>query len=276
MVALVISGILVGVVFDLMLSQTRFARYQNAREEVQQNARTALELISGELRGVPAAAIPTAEANRITFRLPRAWGVLCHNVTAAITTVWVRFPAGVFPADFPTSASSSWGLAVMQPTTAVLPWVFVSSVGEPGGTNPCTANLLAVPGGSVFERSFSGTGFVLSASPALTAPAGSAVFVYQDVTYDVNTSSIPGFWIRRNTTGTPQPMAGPVPAASGSDAGLQLTYRDAAGVAIAPVTDANRLDIASIRLQVVANSRARFGGIAQRDTAFTEIYLRNR
>jgi type II secretory pathway pseudopilin PulG len=268
MVALVISGIVAGVVFDLILGQTRFARYQNAREEVQQNARAALEVISAELRGVPPAAIVTAEPTKIRFRLPRAWGVLCNIITADTTRVWVRFPANGFPADIPASPMpSGWGIAIAQTENAAvvpLKWSFPVEGASLSGGSPCSNNdrLQPAAAGVAVERGFSGIGLITEAN-VNTVPIGTPVFVWQEIEYDMSTSNIPGIWIRRNS----QPMAGPVP---GND-GLQFTYVDVNGD---PTGNVNA--IASIRLEVRTESRAKFKDTPQTQTARTEIYLRNR
>jgi type II secretory pathway pseudopilin PulG len=271
MVALVISGIVAGVVFDLMLGQTRFARYQNAREEVQQNARAALEVISAELRGVPPAAILAAGTNNIQFRLPRAWGILCTAVTPATTTVSVRFPKGLFPADMPSApVPVTWGIAVQAPNLPAGPatWAFVTGISAPANVS-CDLSLQeSVPAAENDDRSFTGP------AVGVTAPVGSPVFVWQEISYDLNTSSIPGNWIRRNTQPTPQPMAGPVPALSGPNAGLQFTYRTANDIVLLPPVPPG--DIASIAVEVRTESRAKFNGAPQLQTASTQVYLRNR
>jgi prepilin-type N-terminal cleavage/methylation domain-containing protein len=265
MVALVISGIVAGVVFDLMLGQTRFARYQNAREEVQQNSRAALEVISSELRGVPPLAIMQADPNAIRYYLPRAWGILCEPLPAGSTSAWVRFPAGVFPAEFQTG-SAAWGIAVAQATVPPS-WQFVTTLSNATTANPCNANLQA-SGGLVDERGFAG-GILVPSGAATPVAAGSQVFIFQEVAYTIGSSSVPGQWIRRaSPANNPQPMAGPVPAG-----GLQFTYLDAAGNPLNPVVIQN---IARVGVQVTTNSTARFQNVPQDNSAFTEVYLRNR
>ncbi len=269
MIALVISGILVGVVFQLLLGQGRFTRFQTAREEVQQNARAALEVISSELRGVPALAITQADPDAIRYYLPRAWGVLCETLAAGSTSAWVRFPAGVFPAAEFQTGSATWGIAIDTATAPVSPpWHFVTTLSNATSSNPCTANLQAA-GGQVDERGFASGGSVLVPAGSPTVPAGSQVFVFQEVAYSVGNSSVPGQWIRRaSPASNPQPLAGPVPAG-----GLQFSYFDAAGNLLNPVIFG---DIARVRVQVTTNSTAQFQNVPQDNSASTEIYLRNR
>jgi Tfp pilus assembly protein PilW len=79
MVALVISGILVGIIFQFLLGQTRFARLQGAREEVQQNARVAVDVISSDLRAVGRMGSLQPTPTRLTF------GPLAHGDSCAGT-----------------------------------------------------------------------------------------------------------------------------------------------------------------------------------------------
>lgn len=278
MVALVISGIVAGVVFDLLLGQTRFARYQNAREEVQQNARAALEVISAELRGVPPEAIIAADANSIQFRLPRVWGILCTDVLPGATTISVRFPAGLFPTDLPTTSPvpNNWGITVGDTagivTMAPVRWTPpVTGFTPPTATNCDGAAALqpTVPALQGDDRTFSGATFIPTLGWA-TIPRGTPVYLWQEVSYDVAASNIPGIWIRRNS----QPMAGPVPAANGPNAGLQFTYRTANNLILLPPVPGG--DVASIGLTVRTESRAKFNNTPQLQADSTQVYLRNR
>jgi hypothetical protein len=93
------------------------------------------------------------------------------------------------------------------------------------------------------------------------------VYAYDDVTYDVSTStSVPGLWIRRNG----QPLAGPLPASGG----LVFAYQDSLGNDLGSSPSLN--NIARVRLVVKTNSRAKFNNQAQDDTDSTIVYLRNR
>src|SRR5688500_12033257 len=95
LVALMISSFLVTVIYQLMSGQSRFVRIQSAREEVQQNARAAMDVMAGDLRTVPPSAIQAMGPDSIRFYMPRAWGVLCNTIDSNSGTLWAIFPAGV-------------------------------------------------------------------------------------------------------------------------------------------------------------------------------------
>ncbi|CAN5788385.1 hypothetical protein BH23GEM3_BH23GEM3_26090 [soil metagenome] len=283
MVSIVISGIVCGAVFDLLLGQSRFGRYQGAREEVQQNARVALDVISAELRGAPAGALVSGGTDAIRLRVPRAWGAVCNAVEADTTRLWVRFAPGTFPPDF-QYARRRWGVAVAQTASVAEPvarWSFVPTVGSTTAANPCDTRLGASPG--AVEAVFTGAGFLDPASGVMTIPAGSQAFVYEEVGYDVRMAAGAStgagmYWLRRvigfEADGTPrwEAMAGPLPAADG----LELRYSRADGTAIAaPVTAAELPQVARIALTVRTRSRTRTHGVPQLSEASTLVYLRN-
>lgn len=278
LVAMVISGLLVGVIFQIMEGNSRFVRLQAAREEVQQNGRAALDLIAGELRGIPAGGIVAMTAGSIEFRLPRGWGILCNTVDASTTTAWVLFPDGALPADF-QSGVQNWGIAVEQtpdPSQNTGAWKFVSAVGGPGTADPCDA---LVPQSPNQRAGFSsGTDFV---NAGVTAQPGTMVMVFEQMKYDVEESAgtVPGHWVRRamgwnsgaNSLNM-QPMAGPV----SSVGGLTLSYFEENGVTETTDPAAVRL----VRVRVITESRAKSerAGVFQAeqvDTTTTDVFLRN-
>lgn len=283
LVAIVISGIISAAVFDLLLGQSRFGRYQGAREEVQQNARVALDIISAELRGAPAGALVGGGTDAIRLRVPRAWGAVCNAVEADTTRLWVRFPPGTFPPDF-QYARRRWGVAVAQTSALADPvvrWSFVPGVGNTTAANPCGTRLGASPGAG--EAVFTGVGFLDPASGVSRIPAGSQAFVYEEIGYDVKMAAAGStgagmYWLRRiigfEADGTPrwEAMAGPLPAADG----LELRYARADGTPIvAPVSAAELPHVARISLAVRTRSRTRINGVPQLSQASTLVYLRN-
>jgi prepilin-type N-terminal cleavage/methylation domain-containing protein len=223
LVAIVVGGILATGVLRFLQGQRGVADYQSARQEVQQNARGAVELISSELRAVPPGAIRVAERNRIEFLLPRAWGILCEPVsTAGGGWSWVLFPAGTFPTDFPAvpSLATDWGIAV---PAAGDTWSTSTISGQTSGVPTCDASFTASVAGWEARR------ISYSSLPA-GAATGSQVFVYQRVTYEAGTDPGAGdpsrVWLRRNIgTGDPEPIAGPLgPSGGAASEGLVFGY----------------------------------------------------
>ena len=257
MVTVVIAGIVVGIIFEFLLGQGRFARFQTAREEVQQNARVALDVISSDLRGVGPQGITDATSNSITFRAPRAWGVACRHSGSELAVI---FPMAAVPA-LRTGADR---LAVGTTFHGDV----VDATGDgAAAADICNTTVVPSPPAVAADKRARVFTNVVTTSPLQPRQD---VYVYDEIKYDVSTSSgMPGYWIRRRSqpNGTPQPLAGPLP----STTGLEFAYEDAAGN-----PTATRDDIARIRVKVTTSSRAKFNGRAQDDTDWTTIYLRNR
>ena len=278
LVALMISGLVVGSIFQVLQGNGRFVALQSAREEVQQNARAALDLIAGDLRAVPPGAILEMEADRIRFMQPRAWGVLCNTLTPSSATAWVMMPAGMVSVD-EFLLRLHRGLAVEQsddPLVRTGTFRFVPALLRQTSGDPCDA-IQPDPATDRVRVGFRSPGppFVTGDS----VPAGSPVMLYEEIRYDVATGGgvAPGRWIRRmagygGSGPNMQPMAGPVP----ETAGLAFTYLAEDGVTPAAVPSTVR----QVGIEVVTRSRAmeRDGaGVRpqQVDTARTNVYLRN-
>lgn len=255
MVAIVISGILVGVIFQFLLGQTRFARLQSAREEVQQNARVALDVISSDLRAIGPQGIIAASANAITYRAPRAWGVVCGYSGGSLALV---FPGPAAPMLKAGSDSLAVGSNFHQ----------VSDVTGDGSGAAAACNAGVAPNPAITAAEGRARLYNLPAG-APTYLRRQDAYVYDRLTYDIGTSAaVPGAtWIRRNPGSGAQPLAGPLPA----NGGLVFAYEDGNGATTADPNAMRR-----IKVTVTTNSRARFKDQAQADTDSTIIYLRNR
>lgn len=250
LIALVISGIVGTVIFQVLRGQSQFTRLQGAREEVQQNARAALELLGSELRGVGRLGILTATPEAITFHSPRSWGVACGYVAGELV---VLFPAGSAPALTPDAAVT---LAIQAGTTPEFLPVRMSTGDLDQAAAACNAAAAPAPAATAARvRRFTD-------APA-GVPAAARAYVAETVTFDGGTADgLTGNWLRRNGV----PVAGPLPAN-----GLRFQYLNAAGAAAATVDE-----IESIRIDVVTQSRARFNQAPQNTHASTLIHLRNR
>jgi prepilin-type N-terminal cleavage/methylation domain-containing protein len=290
MVAVVISGILGTVIFQLIQGQGRFVSIQSARAEVQQNSRGALDLITSEIRSLPQGAIMQARPSVIQFRLPRAWGLLC-NVPGS-GSVGVVFPPGTFPADFPASTSlpGGWGLALPAQGTGTgngEPYVAAPITASTDATGNCPTTIGAEAGAGKVFRQFS----LGSLTGTHGAAPGMAVFVYQEIRYDVEQNSSPqGYWIRRQIgTASPQPLAGPLLADEGGTEGLRFAYhcRTAAGGTrlltdaelTPPTTNHLKIDRIGVRVQMQSRAlnRATFDPATdqQQDSDSLVVTLRN-
>ncbi len=280
LVALVISGVLVGVIFQVIGGNSRFVSMQAAREEVQQNSRAAADLISGDLRSAASVGIVSMQPNSVRLYVPRAWGITCTNVGSSSSEVWAIFPAGTIPSDFaPTGQQPHWGVALHQttdPTVNTNQFRFVNAIQAPTGADPCSAvqpNITAQHVTMGFRKS-SGN-FI---DGGITITAGTPIMIFEEVRYDVAQSGGSGdFWVRRMVgyTGTEpnmQPMAGPVPNAQA----LRFTYLQSNGTTVAT----SAAQVRQIRLSLTTHSRSRSmqnGQLRpqQTDSTQVDVFLRN-
>jgi prepilin-type N-terminal cleavage/methylation domain-containing protein len=284
LVALVISSFLVTVIYQLMDGNSRFVRMQSAREEVQQNARAAIDVMAGDLRTVQPTAILAMGPDSLRFYMPRAFGVLCNQLDPNSATAWAIFPAGVLSST-DVFGKPQWGIAVEQtadPTVHTDVLRFVTGPTQQTAGNSCTGTSTSLqpnlnPAQHLalgFSRP-SGTSYV----SAGTILPGTQVVLFEEMKYDVaaSSSAVPGSWIRRmvgrtSTGPNMQPMAGPVPATNA----LRFAYYKADGATLATTP----ADVRRINIRVITESRARGGTAANRrpeqmDTVSTDVFLRN-
>jgi prepilin-type N-terminal cleavage/methylation domain-containing protein len=255
LVALVISGILVAAVFQALGSQARFSEMQSGREEVQQNARASVELISSELRSIPPQGFTIgAEGQSITFQLPRAWGVMCRYDSGA---VWQRVLfSGALPEEIVSMPSGMLGLQTTDGALATM--TFSQNNKDDLGSCIDILGEEYVPDAADFHvRQLHGhvpEGFRLP---------GTVVYPFERITYQSgNPSGVAGTWLKRQRgeTGPLEPLAGPL---FGGEEGFQVT----------PVENSDG-DVVGLRLLVAMESRHQ-GSVQQVDSASTIIYFRH-
>lgn len=285
LVSLVLAGLLAMVIFQVVRGQTRFAAVQSAQQEVQQNARGAIEIIASELRGVQPGGLVSTSATSITFMLPRAWGISCGGATT--TTLPVLFPevpdttvmfaingASGLLADTSAAGIGQWGPIPNATTLAGRAQVNTLPAQNPAlgvAGNPCIALRATAPANGLMRAvTVTGTGF------PTTVPAGNTVYLYQLARYEVGTTDSE-HWIWRSqglpgSTGSTQPLAGPLTSAT---TGLVFTYFTADGTAFTPGDDRAQLAlVARIGVKVVAHTRER-GRTNLSDSVTTSVLLRN-
>lgn len=271
LVALVLSGIVVGSIFQLLVGQGQFVELQSAREEVQQNTRAAIELISSELRTLPAGdALVYAGADSITLRVVRAWGVVCD--TPAPNALDVVFPS---IAGMSYTPNLGTGVAVNLGDIADEDWssaVRVESVGSAAAT--CAAEAL----GSGVERRTLALSGTPQNSDGDTPADGNILYLYDQVTYRIGTSPmLPGLWIQRRvgqgSGSSNQPFAGPV-----LDGGLSFQYfADGSSTPLAtPLGSAARASVARVAVVVESVSRNSQGEFRESKADTVIVALRNR
>ena len=272
MVALLISGILITVVFQMINGQTRFAAVQGGRQEAQQNVRGALEIIASELRSAIPGAILTAGDQEITFMQPRMWGIVCGS--PAWNQVDVIYPATAALDPFDTGATGgilfntgseddpNWQ---PDPHTARATLAGVQVLAAPGGG---TCGTMGASGNVAVARLTSAQNI------AALAVAGRSITVYTITRYDLGAAADGRTWLNRSMgLNNQQPLAGPM-----DPAGFRFQYfagTPAAAVAAPGATPAALREIRMVRVQVVAQSTQPLDGRTQRDSGAVTVNLRN-
>ena len=285
LIALLISSILTGVIFQTLRASGRFVQTQDVYQEVQQNTRGALELLTSELRGVTEWGLRQASADRMSIRSPRVWGIVCASTNTASNSVDVAVPAlpGV---DY--TADPIWSRVAARINGNWTPFARVNDVSD--GTNSCNGDVL--PAG-VERRRFSTQSEPPGAPldvPSLsvggsyiTPQSGDTIYLFDWVTYRVDNRD-GQLWIVRQQGSGPDAMveliAGPVTAPdSPQGRGLEFSYYDAQGNVLGFGSN-GQLSIPDEtlvrRVKVVVRSRGRgqSGSIVEADTAV--VVLRNR
>jgi Tfp pilus assembly protein PilW len=265
MVAMFISGILVMAVFQALRSQAVFSRYESAREEVQQNARSALDLIAADLRMVGGnGAITAMSGVSITAEVPRAWGIVCGALGGNLTAVYFM-PGSLTPSAMAMGRGFSPGLdnAPGSQGSVLLEDRTAQGANLANGLTRCQATLN--PAGNPAPVPIDGSWVrVYRATGATTLAPQAFLYLSEQVTYDVDdVTGLDGKWIRRNG----QAFAGPVAEAGG----LTFAYQDRVGnTAVLPD------QISTIEVQVNTQSTKPINQHTQEMSASTVVAIRNR
>jgi prepilin-type N-terminal cleavage/methylation domain-containing protein len=295
LVALIIGSIISTAVLAIVSQQATMTRLQNAREEVQQNGRGAVELLASEIRSAPREGLQHAAADRMILRVPVAAGTLCTTPVPASGTIhvlvsarnWTRTapdtlalaaritlsPAPSESEPFPGPATEAAVPAAAEyATMSRFSVVLLSSVGA-----PCTA-LGAVSGARMLALTPMAP--TTSYTTAMREVAHRAeLYLFDEVEYSVGASTVPGQWILRTARGSARTLAGPLPETGTT--GLRFRYFvNETELTALPITDRTVLGtITRVRIEVTTVSRWRGGGAAdsapESRTLSTDVYLRN-
>ncbi len=273
LVALALGGLIIGSILQILTGQARFVELQSGREEAQQNARAALELISSELRGIPDGdALVRAASDSITFRAPRLWGVVC--ATRGASSLDVTFPS-LTDVSYVTNLGT--GVVVNVGSPALPDWTgAVELTGVGGAGQECAGEPLG-PGAERRTLTLGAMPLAGTSAPA----AGDIVYVFDQVTYRASGSAgLPGTWISRRIGDGPgasnQPFAGPV---DGDGDGLRFEYfgGESSAPLATPVSDAAaRASVDRIAVIVSSVSRLTRSNLVQSRTDTIFVPLRNR
>jgi prepilin-type N-terminal cleavage/methylation domain-containing protein len=272
LIALVIGGIVVSVVYQVLRGQLQFASYQTAREEVQQNSRAGADLIAGELRGVANLGLRVAGATEVEIHVPRIWGVVCASGASRVVVLFPEFGSGPFGTAAEQVAARRERLAYRAAGT----WNF-AAVGDEtlsrqtDARTACMDELNPEPAITAAATDAARARWFTAAALANPPQAGALAYVYDVVRYEVGPTSVPGEWILRND----EPLAGPLP--TGADAGLRFRYFNDEDLELTslPLGDVDRASVRRIRVEVVTESEGRVNGTAQTERKVVDVFLRN-
>ncbi|HYR10498.1 MAG TPA: prepilin-type N-terminal cleavage/methylation domain-containing protein [Longimicrobium sp.] len=213
LISLVIGALIISVVLQFVSGQARLTTMQSGRQEVQQNARGALEMVSSDLRGAIAAGVEVGDADAIEVMLPRRWGIVCAQGVGFTVVVFPDIPAQ------PTPSGAGAGLLFQQPGANVwlpaLPTRATVTGTIPVDVDPTCAGLST--SGTVMALRLNGANH-----PAVAV--GSTAALYQRVRYDVRELRGQKWLYRSNGMDaggfSMQPLAGPLDG----DNGVSFTY----------------------------------------------------
>ena len=179
----------------LLISQTQFFAGSTGRRDARAVARNAVNIVRDEMRMIEPRGIVSASATQLVVRVPYAMGLYCTGTTATFA-----------PVDSLIWASATYAGFATRDTALNAPYAYVDNTTVPtgGSLTTCTS--------SPAEITPLTNGQTLSISGLPTLVAGSPVFLFQRVTYELAASTlIPGrtaLW-RRVTGGVSEEIAVP-------------------------------------------------------------------
>jgi hypothetical protein len=267
-VALTISSVVVVLVSTVFLVQNQYYALQLGRSIAHDNARTATEFLSRELRSVMPGGFVVAEDQRLVVRSPMVLAVIC--ATSGRSNVSVHFEGGIEGLD--TDEVS--GFAVLDGASGLWSYYDVPSwntIRQAGGrpARDCARNgadTLAA------TREFQRLRRLGDYHESVPSP-GDVIMLYRSVEYAYRTSELDPA-----TTGLFRGIFGDplVELVTGMDSIAQFRYRTSGTVYASVVTGPALGSIDAVRLVAQSRQRAETGG--QDDITYgwgTNVYLRN-
>ncbi|MDH5759505.1 MAG: prepilin-type N-terminal cleavage/methylation domain-containing protein [Gemmatimonadota bacterium] len=236
LVALTISSILVVLVGSVFLVQNRYSALQMRRVQVQDNARSATELVAREVRSSLNGSVTVAEPDRLVLRSPMVLVGVCAVLGP---NTFVHIEGGADGVD----VNEVRGVAVR---TAPGVWSFHAARwsqinGAMGGAAPCAGNGADTLGASREYHRLTSLGTYIGSSPAV----GDVLVLYRETEFRFRQSTL-----EPAVTALYRGMAGDtlVEFATGMDAGSGFSYRISGGAYNASVTGASLARIDAVRV----------------------------
>ena len=283
--SLAILGI-IGVAFvRLILSQSRFTEGQMALRNARTVSRNAMNILLTDLRMVEDnGGLLAATRDSITVRVPVAFGLLCANVSGAVTI-------SLLPVDSSMTALARYaGWAYRDSATGLFNY---KDAGAPtnlsgvlgGVSTTCSDSLLGGPG--ILPMSYTPPGgatrtsrvILLTDGPSGSPNPGWPVFLYQQITYKFTTSSAyPGrvglFRLVKTDVPT-SPMTDEIIAPFDTSAKFRFYVLNADVAVDAPPADLNT--VRGLELLLAGSSpRAQQGKKTAQQGLVTGVFFKNR
>jgi len=256
LVAAVIGTVLMGAVYQVLVSNQRISGVQREQVVAHQTVRAGLDLLAQELREVSASGgdLLVLGGDSVAFRAFRAHGVVCAVAADGATSIRVM-PLGRPFAD----EEQLYVFADDDPETAVDDAWFSSITQSAGtlGAVTCGADNRAA------QRIMPG----LSATQLLRVRPGATVRSWERVRYGMVVRNGESFLMRQVQGQAAAPLVGPLEPG----VGLVFDYLDAIGNETAAAAQVARVQI-TLRTMSEARTEA---GQQVRDSLTTSVFLRN-
>lgn len=265
LLTIVVGGIVMGAVYQLLISQSRSYGRQLELTDVHNSLRAAAALLAFEIRQAASGDLYSINQNSIALRSPQASGIVCteHPTLPRFGLVAVAGEISAAPEDSalvlavgaPGSGDDVWRVLKVQ-AVSTGPAMGVSACDWGGGAESDVVLELAAP---------------VAADTAGIA-VGAPLIVFRRVEYRVYEEN-GRWWLGRKVGGAAsyEKLTGPLlPEVSG---GLVFTYRDAAGD---PTADPMQVTAIEFVLRAESARRARSSGTVQflQDSLALKVALR--
>lgn len=265
MIAIIITGLLAGVLFQMLQGQGRMTEVQGARAEIQQNSRGTIELISSELRSIGPLGLTTGASEEIEFRVPIIWGVVCAASSGGLVVLFDT-------AEVALPSSAAEGVVVR---TAPDTWTQGAGAAV-SATTSTACNVMNFSGDDLVVRE---VGTSLSGA---APPVGAPVYLYHRLRYYSAADASGRHWVYRSERGAAgQPLAGPLD--EGGPGGEPFAFEYFSGPSTQVTGNisesggtASPVNMIRLKARMRSQSEAVIDGGPARDSASIFVHLRNR
>jgi hypothetical protein len=226
-----------------VISQARFVASQDGMLQARSGVRSALTVMSGELRALTKGGLVAATPDSITVRVPYAFGVSCGLYFG--TTVISLLPGD--SALYRTATASGYGWLDATGT-----WQFKTPV-TVGSLNLWAQCLVPSPPITTLAATgWSARGYTVSPKVPLTPSEGTLVYLYQRIVYAFAPSvALPGrkaLWRRVVSTGVSDELVAPF------DTGSTFQFLVGSGLAVRTTPPGVLDSVVGVRVRLVGQS----------------------